>query len=109
MMKRIESPVKKWPGYVLLKDPIPLVDVVRFEKAVRAGGEEKSLSEYQNELLPAIFPCVSEWHLNSAFPENVTVETFPGTPRKDSAKLIAVLVDGIVEIYKGDEETDPNA
>jgi len=105
--KRIESPVKKWPGHILLFDPIPLVDVARFEKVMQ-GNTGFGRAEVDNEILPAILPCVAEWHLDG-FPENVTADTFPGTPRKASAFLIAELINAIVNIYKGDEETDPNA
>jgi len=104
--KRIESPVKKWPGHILLYDPIPLVNVVNFEKTIqeRVGTTQ---TEKDGEILSSLLPCVAEWHLDN-FPENVTVETFPGTPRRSSAMLIAALINAIVNIYKGDEEADPN-
>ena len=107
-MRKLDSPVPKvWPGHVMLYDPIPLVTVAQFEKAMRER-PDMGQAEVDSEILPAIFPCVAEWHLNSTFPEGVTVETFPGTPRRASARLIAGLISEIVNIYKGDEETDPN-
>lgn len=107
-MKRIESPVKKWPGYILFHDPIPLVHVLAFENAINGVDRNKfSSSSSQVLLLPSILPCVAEWHLEG-FPENVTADSFPGTPRKDSSILISALINAITKIYAGDEETAPN-
>ncbi len=108
-MKRIDFKSKRWPGYILLYDPIPLVKIATFEEAMTKQETEKYTEAVnQNNLLSALLPCVAEWHLEN-FPEEVTIRTFPGTPRIESAKLIAELINAITELYRGDEDTDPNA
>jgi hypothetical protein len=109
-MKRFDSPVKKWPGHVLLHDPIPLIKIAAFQVAVADIRKNKSSGDAvtQSILLPALIPCVAEWHLEG-FPEPVTVENFPGTPRDQSSILVSNLVTAIMQIYKGDEDSSPNA
>jgi hypothetical protein len=110
MTKRIESPVKNWPGYVLLHDPIPLVRIAEYEDVLRnLKRDELSNASIQALLLPVVIPCIAEWHLDNGFPECVTVDNFPGTPRAASSVLVATLVTAITEIYKGDADTVPNA
>lgn len=141
MSKKATSPVKRWPGHVILKDPIPLMLVLEYERAIQANrstfcddGTELLLSfldekekeakdkklqllsahiarcpeyipaktgtEADGTLLPAIIKCVDEWHLRD-YPENVTIDTFPYTPKNDAALIVDWLVGEITEIYVG--------
>lgn len=54
-------------------------------------------------MLPAICACVQEWRLND-FPETVTPENFPATPRAESHALIAWLFAEIFKVYVGELE-----
>jgi len=124
-MKRIESPSKRWPGHALLHDPLNLEQVYAIEdvqdaateiepskflaKVNETGGTQIGVhwsSRTDKLLLPAIFKCVAEWHLES-FPDKPDSSNFPASPRRDARQLIDWLWDEINKIYIG--ETDiPN-
>ncbi len=61
---------------------------------------------FQHEILAGIIPCVEEWHIDG-LPENVTPDTFPGTPKIASARLISWLINEISELYSEAEQV-PN-
>lgn len=136
MTKRIESPSKRWAGYVLLHDPLNLEQVFAIEDAREAIFELEEFTEAnpsktiqkinqirtQNNLaamniplssrehkfiLPVLFRCVSEWHLDN-FPEKPTIENFPASPRRDVSELISWIWDAIDTIYAGEIEEVPN-
>jgi hypothetical protein len=105
MSKSVISPVKYFAGSVVLKDPLPYFVVVRFEQTAReAGGKAEDMGA---QFLPVILDCVEKWELQN-IPENPTPETFPGTPRPPTLRLIAWLLNEITAIYKGNEDNDPN-
>ena len=144
MPKKMHSPVDRWPGHVILKDPIPLMLVMEYERAIdenrskfcdtgfelflafhNADDDDKpgaldALKEHADEcseyrpaktgteadstLLPIVLKCVDEWQLDN-FPDNPSVENFPGTPRLAAASLIDWLVTGVTSIYAGDALT----
>lgn len=125
MTKRIESPSKRWAGYVVLHDPLNLEQVFAIEevqdkavdiepskflqKANEAGvtvGTTWS-SRTDKIIVPAILLCVAEWHLEN-FPDEVTADNFPATPRKDARALIDWLWNEINIIYSGEIEEVPN-
>ena len=102
-MKVITSPVKHFSGTVTLKDPLPYVTVVKFEQVIRS----KEDIDAGQKFLPVILESVEKWGIQN-MPEGVTVETFPGTPRRAVYELIAWLLNELTVIYKGNEEGDPN-
>ena len=57
--------------------------------------------------LAGILACVEKWELSN-FPENVTIETFPFSPRKASHELIEWLFGEIRKVYLGELDI-PNA
>lgn len=57
-------------------------------------------------MLPAVIACVEKWELQG-FPEIVTADTFPATPRGESHELVKWLFAEIHRIYIG-ELTIPN-
>ena len=120
MPKVIESPVKKFPGTVTLFDPLTMPQVVVIDECLVARGvffEEKEIdgkrayvlkadafwSGPDTAALKAIFECVDEWNLNG-IPEDVTTETFPGSPRNASRELVNWLIKEILDIYRGETE-----
>lgn len=123
MSKKLECPVKHFEGFVIFCEPLTMPQVMAIDKGVVLRGEffeEKEVegqrgyylkpdtawSSPDNEALKAILECVEEWNLKNV-PENVTAETFPGSPRKASKDLISWLWGEVLNIYKG--ETDiPN-
>ena len=109
-MRKVESPVEKFPGVVELSEPFTMPQALAWERAIREMAsledEDKTILEFDNLILPVIFEMVEKWNIEG-LPENVTPETFPATPRTASAELIGWLVKEIGIIYKG-EELDPN-
>ena len=106
MSKTIICPVKHFAGEVDLKDPLPYLVTVRFEQVAReASGLADDIGA---QFLPVLLDCVEQWRLsNIASPP--TVDTFPGTPRPATLKLVAWLLNEVTALYKGNEESDPNA
>ena len=111
MPKRVTSPSEKWPGAVVLYDPMTLPQALAWEKAVRSVKnmeDEITMTDINYAMLPGICACVEKWELEGL--ENITSETFPATPRAKSIELIDWLIHEINLIYSGEEEKiDPNA
>ena len=123
-MKRIESPSKRWPGHVLLHDPLNIEMVFAIEdvqdkatelepsKFLQKASEQGAnigvtwSSRTDSIIIPAILKCVAEWHLEN-FPAELKAENFPASPRKDARILIDWLWDEINKIYIGEVEV-PN-
>lgn len=121
-MKRIESPSKKWAGYVLLHDPLNLEQVFAIED-VQDRSTEIEPSKFLQKIsdvsgtsigitwssrtdkliVPAILLCVKEWHL-TGMPEHPDVDNFPASPRKDARQLLDWIWEEINKIYMGDVE-----
>ena len=115
MSKRIESPVKRFPGFVLLRDPLTLAQVARWEEALAYIQLEDDLVKRYNEiekrLHPLVIDFVEEWHLENI--GEVIVDNFPnatpGTSAKSIHGLTAWLINECQKIYNGNEDSDPNA
>ena len=123
MAKTIDISFKPFEGKVILHDPLTLPMVLAFEEALTTSGEFHEEKEVDGEtlrvlkpnLMPgkrdaeyvkAILPSVEKWELTN-FPENVTAETFPFTPRRASSELVNTLMLAMFEIYRGEVEV-PN-
>jgi hypothetical protein len=109
MPKVVTSPVEQFPGTVVLADPLTLSQVELIESALefRPEGDRFFFTVMDRQQLPALLACVQEWHLEH-FPEAVTMETFPMSPRKVSHQLIEWLWNELRAVYLG-ETTVPNA
>ena len=111
MSKRISSPSLRWPGAVILSDPMTLPQALAWERAIRAvqgSKDDITITDVNYAILPGICACVEKWELEGL--EQLTPDTFPATPRMKSAELIAWLTGEITRIYVGEEEkADPNA
>lgn len=110
-MKTVVSPVKRWAGSVTLADPLTFPQWFAWQEAIKAaqfvmGSSETTPSSVDSLLLPGILACVAEWKLDK-FPQTVTPETFPATPRKSSAQLVAWLVHEITAIASEDDDDFP--
>lgn len=110
MSKTINSPIQKWPGEVVICDPLSFPQVFAFGdgmEAVRALGETPNLLKARAAMLPGIIACVEEWKLEG-FPSTPTPETFPATPVRSAAQLIAWLTGEISALFDEANEI-PNA
>lgn len=123
MPKVIQSPVKHFPGTVTLSEPLTLPQVVKIDECLLArkqyfeevevdGKHEYRLkdgsfwSNANTVEVGAIVECVDEWDLKN-FPDAVTPDTFPGSPRAASVQLINWLVIEVLKVYRGEVEV-PN-
>ena len=101
MSKTIVSPVEEFPGTVILPNHLTMPQALAYEKAVRDGSalieEQASQSEYDAVMVGAICEIVEEWKLDNF--DQLSTETFPFTPRKASAELIAWIFGEIVKLY----------
>jgi hypothetical protein len=120
MSKTVKCPVKHFKGTVSLCEPLTMPQVIAIDKSVVLRGEyfeergegdkrgyylkpDTAWSSPDNEALKAILECVDEWHLDNV-PEDVTLATFPGSPRQASKDLISWLWGEVLDVYKGDVE-----
>ena len=106
MSKTITSPVKRYPGTVVLSDPLTFPQAFAFEDALAAvveARESGSMGRIRFALLPGILACVEEWHL-SGFPEKPALDNFPSTPRQSIASVIDWLVEEITALYREADE-----
>ena len=107
MARVIQSPSKRFPGEVLLPDYLTIPQEIAWNSAIKAvEGREwldvATLPELAQEILPGVFAVVQEWRLQGL--SNLTVETFPMSPKIASAKLIAWLVGEIQSLLaEGDD------
>lgn len=107
MSKTIQSPVSKWPGSVVLADPLTYPQSIAYAESVeRAKESDNNGLKIRAALLPGIFACVEKWNLQGL--EDVTIETFPATPVKSSAQLIFWLSGEINLLFQEGEDV-PNA
>ena len=123
MPKVIQSKIEHFPGTVTLSEPLTMLQVVKIDECLLARREyfeEKEIdgkrvyalkagsfwSQPDSVALEAIMKCVDEWGLKNV-PENVTAETFPGSPRPASKALIDCLINEILSVYQGEIEV-PN-
>lgn len=124
--KVIISPVKHFPGTVTIADPLNFPQWMAWRAALdnatlehdkaaeSAGGEEKPAMTYGEvglddacamAMIPGVCAVVERWELTN-FPEMVTPETFPATPRWKIAALLVWLTREIDAVAFGDG--DPN-
>lgn len=105
MSKVITSPIERWKGSVTIADPLTIPQVQAIEAGMtipEVGNDGRYwLSVTDAMQLPAILACVEKWELEN-FPEKVTAENFPASPRGDSHKLVEWLFESIRKIYFGE-------
>lgn len=102
MSKTIVSPVKEFPGTVKLPNRLTMPQALAFERCIERAQavEQASQTEYDSIMLGPICECVEEWGLDGL--GQLSPETFPATPRKASAELVAWLFGEIAKLYNPD-------
>jgi hypothetical protein len=112
MTKTLTSPVKRFSGTVELSDPLTFPQYMAWSKAVEiASAQREKLTAITvgyddivtEVMLPAILACIEAWHI-AGVPEKPTVETFPATPRRATAQLIAWLAGEIGAVISEEDE-----
>ena len=113
MGKQIESPVKRWPGKVLLRYPTPLEPYEIWQACIeKIVGENATITNTDvaispallREMLPGICAMVDEWHIGGDFPKAVTPETYPLLPRLPSMKMTVWLISEINAIIAEEDD-----
>lgn len=116
MSKTIISPVKRFPGEVVLKSPVTFPVYLEWRRSVEAAtnnGEGLTVAgaafddEITLKMLPGICAMVERWGLEN-FPASPTPDTFPATPRRSIGMLLVWLIGEISAIITEDDEL-PNA
>jgi hypothetical protein len=103
----ITSPIKRFPGTVILSDPLTFPQTFEFEDSLRSVNdirESGDITRLRYALLPGVLACIEEWHLNSGFPERPALDNFPSTPRQSVAQLIDWLVEEISALYRESDD-----
>jgi len=107
MSKKITSPVKRWGGSVTIADPLTLPQAMAIEAAIKKNGENEggkiTWTRIDSNTLEAVLPCVEVWELHD-FPDNVSLENFPASPRKASHDLVEWLFKEVFAVYLGEME-----
>ena len=112
MSKVIKSPVERFAGTITISDPLTLPQVVAVQDALREADELKAANPNASQaklhlsLLPGILACVEK--VNIPGMENVTPETWPGSPYQSSAKLVSWLIEEIIALFREAEAPVPN-
>lgn len=106
MGKVITSPVDKYPGEVVLYDPLTLPMVAAFENALLSIRGQRSAAGVDLLILPAVLMCVQEWHIQGV-PEHPTENNFPVKPHRARRELLAWLTGELTKLYEDDPEA-PN-
>lgn len=99
MTKTISSPVERWPGEVILHDPLTLPMVAAWEEAVEDARPVRSLSGKHLAYLSGVLACVKEWHIGGGFPEFPTVDNFPTKPWQDRHDFMLWLIGEVSTLY----------
>jgi len=101
MGKQIISPVKKFSGSVILKDPLPYPDFIAWEKGFISADEktDKTHGEIETSLWSGVLAVVEKWELKDFDPENI-----PATPRVAILDLLAWIVREVGKMINGVED-----
>lgn len=108
MSRTIQSPIARWPGTVVIADPLNATQYIAWRDAVKAAPDQQDdYDRYCAALIPGVCACVEKWGLEGL--GQLSPETFPYTPRQDADALLALLVRHIRHMVLGIEVPDPNS
>ena len=100
----------RWGGNITIHSHLTYPQVIAYESSIAAGqeyleehGEDAMTAVYNHLVLPGVIGCIEEWEL-ADFPETVTADTFPATPRVAAAKLLVWVIESIRETMRDDED-----
>ena len=103
MSKRIESPVKQFPGYIVLPDYYLFDRLIPWDEVVTSAAEISGMLGVQTALRAAL-PMIDEWHIEGA--EN-DADKFPATPRTEVLLFVGWLVESIRGVTEGADAINP--
>ena len=104
---KIEIKGKTYNGSVSVFDAFTLSQVELIEAAVYDVPEVRDgkvrITDIDRPRIPALLACVEKWEV-SGFPETLTADNFPLTPRRETHNLIEKIFSAIADIYNGEKE-----
>jgi hypothetical protein len=104
MAKVIQSPVERWPGFIVLPDSLNYgrlklwLDAQTTARAFVNDEEIKNPIDYYRTVLIAACACVSFFHLDGL--GQLTPETFPATPVEPARALARWVCDCIADLIQ---------
>ena len=81
---------------------VELIEAAIFDMPPVKDGKVK-LTDLDRPRIPALLACVEKWEI-SGFPETLTADNFPLTPRRETHNLIEKIFSAIADIYNGEKE-----
>jgi hypothetical protein len=108
MPKTITSPVKCWPGTIIISEPLSWPQYLAWKRAVQAARDLPEIDEQAGLLIGGVCACVEKWELGGSFPAHVSPETWPASPHNAAMRLLGTLVGAIGAVINA-EDGDPNA
>jgi hypothetical protein len=108
MTRSVQSPVERWPGAIVVSDPLTLPQVAALERSIANIGAlvDPTQAEIELALLPGILSCVQS-HTLQGLPNTLTADNFPGTPRPDAIALLDAISKTVLAIYKNEQTPVP--
>ena len=111
MPRVVTCPVARWPGEVVLAEPMSWPQFLAWQRAVMNAEEvakaEGLQSEYDAAICLGIAAVVLEWRLGGLNPPDA--HGVPATPRHSSNEFISWFLREVFAIVKGEASTDPKA
>ena len=107
----IASPVKKWPGSVVLPDGLTYDQLHAWEKAIgqyKALGDAPAVSAANEAFVPAILAIVAEWRI-PAIAAFTDAGQLPAAPLPSAHKLHAWLIGAINRLVTEADDEDPKS
>jgi hypothetical protein len=107
-MRKIESKIDRWPGYIGLPDPLTYpqgIIIADMIDAIADIGEKyndkKSLGvRFNNVVIPFLFSLVEEWGIEGIEQDP---DKFPFVPRKDADEFIGWWYQEVVALTEDDK------
>ena len=103
----IEIKGKTYNGSVRIFDRLTLSQVESIEAAIydvpEVNDGKVKLTSLDKPRIPALLACVEKWELSN-FPEDLSIETFPLSPRRETHNLIDRIFSEIAKVYNGEQE-----
>ena len=105
-MRKIHSPVEKWPGYIGLPKPLTYPQLVRIQDMLDEIGElvekhgQNAGPRINNACLPFLFELVEEWAI-----EGIEQDPgkFPAEPLKEANQFIDWWFGEVITVLRREE------
>lgn len=105
-MNKKDSPVERWPGYIVLPAYLTFPLLSRWQKSIESAKQFEDSKDYlafYEAILPTALDMVKEWHIEG-LPEKVTLEDFPA-----STDLTSFVIDSVAGLYAETNSVDPKS